>query len=83
MLERIQKSRSFEQQQRQQPRETQRSASLADLTQQEVSQDFQLHYDSGFYIGDDSYGEDDFHHDQMQDGEHLFEEEEEIFELDL
>ena len=93
MLERIQKSRSFElQQQQQQPKNnqyiSQRSTSLKEFatTSHETSEDYHLHYDTGFYIGDDSYENDyndHYHQDQLQDNQDQFEEEQEIFELDL
>jgi len=100
MLERIQKSRSFElqqqQQQQQQPPNNnhqsicQRSSSLTEFatTNHETSQDYQLHYDSGFYIGDENDCNDHYHHDRVHDNQDWLEEEEdeeeeEIFELDL
>ena len=93
MLERIQKSRSFElQQQQQQPNNNQylseRSTSLKEFATNthETSEDYHLHYDTGFYIGDDSYENDyndHYHQDEIQDNQDQFEEEQEIFELDL
>lgn len=94
MLERIQKSRSFEQQQgdrnNNNPSMDQRSSSLTEFgaANHETCQYYQPHYDSGFYIGDDSCENDysdysDHYQDQLEDEQDLFEEQEEIFELDL
>jgi len=80
MLERIQKSRSFEQQQKQQSRQqegtfrtnedgsAQRSVSLKDLSsiQNDVSRN--LYYDGGFYIGDEG---DDYHQHNDYDNSYI------------
>ncbi len=96
MLERIQKSRSFELQQQLNNNNndhnqsiSQRSSSLKEFAtpNHETSQDYHHHYDSGFYIGDESEENDyndHYHHDHdNQDLLEEDEEEEEIFELDL